>query len=237
MVRRKWMKKTIAIYVLLLSSMLSFLCAADKKSEVVSSASPLLVVSCSLNPYSRSAELAQYAVEYLKLKGQDVDFIDLRQYNLPIANGHDQSAYDDPQVKNIHDRIFKAHAVIIASPIYNYSVAATTKNLVELTTHPHKDILSGQAWRNKIVGFMGVSGSEGSLLAFLPFLSSLMMDAKVVVVPAFVMASGEDFKNQNKVSQNIKKRIEELSDKMVQFSQALYPSPAPAGRPLLLRER
>lgn len=184
-------------------------------------AQQIVVISCSLNPESRSAKLAQYAVEVLKSKGQTVDFIDLRKYKLPLANGHDQSAYDNPQVKELHDRIDKAQAILIASPIHNYSVAASTKNMLDLTTHPHKDILSGKAWRNKVVGFIGVSGGQGSLLSFFPFLNSMMMDSKVVVVPNFVMASSNDFNDKGEVSSDIKKRVEELSSELVKFSQAL----------------
>ena len=185
-------------------------------------AQQILVISCSLNPESRSAKLAHDAVAFLKSKGQSVDFIDLRNYRLPLANGHDQSAYDNPQVKELHDRIAKAQAVIIASPIYNYAVAASTKNLVDLTTHPHKNILTGKAWRNKVVGFMGASGGQGSLLAFFPFLNSLMMDSQVVVVPTFVMASSSDFNDKGEVSSDIKQRIEELSSATVKFAQALF---------------
>src|ERR1700722_1863071 len=92
----------------------------------------ILVISCSLNPESRSALIAKQAYDFLKSKGQNVSFLDLRSYNLPIANGHDQSAYANPQVKEIHDRILQAKGIIIASPIYNYSVSSNTKNLFEL---------------------------------------------------------------------------------------------------------
>jgi FMN reductase len=185
-------------------------------------AQKILVISCTLNPEShRTVALAQYAAEDLKSKGQNVEFIDLRQYKLPINNGHEQSAFDDPQVKELHDRIDKAQAIIIVAPIYNYNVAAAAKNLVELTTHKHKDILSGQAWRNKIVGFIGVSGGAGSMLAFFPFLNGLMMDSKVVIVPTVVMASSSDFNDKSQVSAEIKKRIEELSSNVVKFTNAL----------------
>jgi NAD(P)H-dependent FMN reductase len=181
----------------------------------------ILVISTSLNPHSKSVGLAQYAAEYLKSKGQKVDFIDLRKYNLQLANGDDQSAYDNPQVKELHDRIEKAQAIIIAAPIHNYGVAASAKNLVELTTHEHKKILSGKAWRNKVIGFIGVSGGHGSMLAFFPFINSLMMDSKVVVVPNFVMASSDDFNDQDQMSAETKKRIEELDTNLVKFKEAL----------------
>ena len=67
----------------------------------------------SLSKNSHSALLAEQAVKDLKAQGQDIDFIDLRNYKLPIAGGHDGESYDDPQVKEIHDRIGKADGYLL----------------------------------------------------------------------------------------------------------------------------
>ena len=181
---------------------------------------PILVISCSLSPASKSALVAKNAYDFLKCKGYNVSFLDLRDYNLPIANGHDQSAYADSQVKEIHNRILEAKGIIIASPIYNYSVAATSKNLLELTSHPYKDVLSGKAWMNKVIGFIGASGSPRSMLAFLPFLNSLMLDAKAIIVPEFVITSPEDFK-ETKSGQEITQKVEKLAAEVCRITQAL----------------
>lgn len=214
------MVKKLSVFFMSFFLLISHMCADDKTKPKQNSL-PLMVISSSLNPESRSALLAQYAFEYLKAQGQNVELLDLRDYKLPFANGHGQSAYDDPQVKSIHDRISKAQGILIAGPIYNNSIGAVTKNLMELTTHPHQSILSGKAWENKIVGFMGTSGGQGSRWAFFPFLSSLMIEASVVVVPNFVMASGEDFDDKNQLSEATKKRIEELSTNLIRFTNGL----------------
>lgn len=154
-----------------------------------------IVVSSSLSPESKSFTLAQLAVDLLKNEPLETDFIDLRDFNLPLCNGINQSAYAHPNVKEIHDRLLKADGIILAAPIYNFSVSASCKNLIELTGTPYKDILSGKAWRNKVIGFLGKSGSPRSLMAPLSFLENLMLDFKCTIVPHFAMTSGEDFKD------------------------------------------
>jgi len=208
------MIKKLSFLVVLMAVVQGTCTAADTKSASI------LVISCSLNPDSRSALLAKEAVKSLKAQGQQVDFLDLRDYKLPIANGHDQSAYDDPNVKTLHDRILNAKGIIVASPIYNYSVASSTKNLFELTSHPHKNSLSGKAWANKTIGFIGACGSPRSTLAMLPFLNSLMMDAKAVIVPAFVVAASPDFNDKNQPSAEIQEAIVTLTKEMARFTKA-----------------
>ncbi|MBX9804505.1 MAG: NAD(P)H-dependent oxidoreductase [Alphaproteobacteria bacterium] len=209
---------TLASYFLFIS-----VTCAENKVTLKQESVPFLVISCSLNPDSRSAILAKGAFDYLKSHGQDVELLDLRDYKIPLANGHEQSAYDDPQVKVIHERIAKAKGIIIAAPIYNNSVGAVAKNLMELTTHAHKTILTGKAWENKVVGFMGTSGGPGSRWAFMPFLNSLTIEASVVVVPNFVMATGGDFNDKKQPNEETQKRIEELSQNIVRFTTALLP--------------
>jgi NAD(P)H-dependent FMN reductase len=213
----------IKIFQILLLTVLVLICPlrAQDKAQPVQPSTSILVISCSLDPASRSAMLAKYAFDFLKSKGQAVELIDLKDYKLPQANGHGQSAYDDAQVKVLHDRILKAHGIILASPIYNASVAAVTKNLFELTSHPHKEILSGKAWRNKAIGFIGVSGGERSHLALFPFINSMIWDSKIIFVPTFVMAAGTDFDDKNKSSEATNKRIQEMAGNIINFSNAV----------------
>lgn len=180
-----------------------------------------VVISCSLNPKSHSAILAQQAVKDLKAQGQDVDLIDLRDYNLPMTDGNDGKAYENPQVKELNQRIEKADGILIASPIYLNSVAASTKNMAELTTHKHKDIISGKAWKNKVVGFMGASGGKFSLYAFFPFINSMMIDSKIVFVPGFVMTTREDFDANEQLSKAAGERVGDLTKDLVHMTSAL----------------
>ena len=151
-----------------------------------------LVISTSLNPNSQSALLANEAYIYTLSKKKESTLIDLRDYDLPFCNGHEQSCYEDPAVLEIHTKIEQVQGVLIASPIHNYGVAASCKNLFELTSHSHKNILSGTCWQNKVVAYMGFSGSPRSLLAPFPFLNAMFIDASIILTPPIFMASRED---------------------------------------------
>jgi NAD(P)H-dependent FMN reductase len=70
-----------------------------------------------------------------------------------------------------------ARAVIIATGIYNYDANAAVKNLVELT---------GDAWENKVVGFLCAAGGMSSYMSIMSLANSLMLDFRSIIVPRFV---------------------------------------------------
>src|SRR5205823_2575113 len=90
-----------------------------------------LVVSCSLNPGSRSRILAQIAYQHLAQKNLSAEFIDLQSFNLPLCDA--STCYSHPDVVALTPRLAEARGVILATAIYNYDVNAATKNLIELT--------------------------------------------------------------------------------------------------------
>ena len=112
-----------------------------------------LIISCSLNKNSKSKIMAKYAYE---LYGEKVEFIDLRDFDLPFCDG--DSCYDNDSVKELKQIIEKTQSAIIASPIYNYDLNAVAKNLIELT---------GRSWTNKIVGFICAAGGKGSYVCYI----------------------------------------------------------------------
>ena len=86
-----------------------------------------LIVSCSLNPESRSRNLAKRAGLALREKGAIVDFMDLMATPLPFCDGH--SVYKQSAVQTAADRVHKAQGILLSVPIYNYDANAATKNL------------------------------------------------------------------------------------------------------------
>ena len=191
-------------------------------SETPNPPARYLVISTSLSPESNGALLAQEATRRLTQQGAVAEWIDLRQYPLPQCNGLEQSAYGHPSVKILHDKIAAATAVIIIAPIYNYDVAAATRNFVELTGTPYKDLLSGKAWKNKIVGMIAVAGGTKAYLAPLGFVNNLMTDFQCVIIPKHVYASRADF-SQGVPSQDILLRVERLVNETIFFADRLYP--------------
>jgi FMN reductase len=170
----------------------------------------VVVVSTSLNPQSRSHILAVDATQTLQRLGADATLIDLRENPLPLCDG--SACYSDPGVEKLSARIERAQAILIATPIYNFDVNASAKNLIELT---------GDAFTEKPVGFLVSAGGRSSYMAPIGIANSLMFDFRSWVVPRFVYATREDFHEDLSLTPRIRERIEQLSQALLDLTRAL----------------
>ncbi|OIO60454.1 MAG: flavoprotein [Verrucomicrobia bacterium CG_4_10_14_3_um_filter_43_23] len=171
----------------------------------------ILIISCSLNPESKSRLLAEFAFNALQDLSVETQFINLQNYDLPICDGAD--AYNHPALTELSEAIAAADGIILATPIYNYNVAAATKNLLELTN---------DAWNHKVVGFLCSAGGHHSYMAVMPFANSLMLDFRCVIMPNFVYAHPTDFDEQDQPNPNICARIYKLIDNTIKFSNVSF---------------
>lgn len=167
----------------------------------------IVIISSSLSSESKSRILVKTVKEYLVSQGVEVSFIDIRDYELPLYAVNDTRAFE--KVELIKKEILEADGLIIGTPIYNFSVASGLKNLIEHT---------GSAWSNKVVGVVCAAGGQRSYMAVLPFINSLMLDFRCVVMPNFVYAHPDDFNDKNEPIAEILKRLYALSDDVVRFS-------------------
>ena len=159
-----------------------------------------LVISASLRSASLSRVMAETLCgEYEKL-GVPNQMIDLREYVLPLCDG--ESAYDHPHVKPLTTLIGAARVILVATPVYNYNVNASLKNLIELT---------GSAWENKIVGFLCAAGGTSSYMAVMSLANSLMLDFRCLIIPRYVYAKGDDFSKELQPTTELARRIGELA--------------------------
>jgi NAD(P)H-dependent FMN reductase len=170
-------------------------------------AADYLVISGSLNPGSNSRVMALKSFELLEKLGK-VEFIDLRDFPLPICDG--EAAYADPNVAALSAKIKGAQLILVAVPVYNYSFSAAVKNLVELT---------GRAWTGKAVGFICAAGGKSSYMSIMSLANSLMLDFRCLINPRFVYADGSAFKNDVIYDAEITNRIEELVTSSVILAQ------------------
>ena len=171
---------------------------------------PVRVVSCSLNPASRSHALALAAGEALGALGAPHELLDLRAWDLPICDG--ERCYDHPSVGPLTGKVASAAAVLIASPVYNYDLNAAAKNLVELT---------GKAWTDKPVGFLCAAGGYRSYMSPIGLANSLMFDFRCHVVPRYVYATKEDFAAPDEPLPELAERIRQLARAAVDLAAAL----------------
>ena len=168
------------------------------------------VISTSLNPDSRSRIMAAVAAESIRNQSHDCQWVDLQSTLLPNCDA--QECYNDPQVHRVAQLITDSHGILIASPIYNYDVAASAKNLIELT---------GKAWTDKVVGFLCAAGGQGSYMSVMSVANSLMLDFHSLILPRFVYATSESFHGDTLVDGDVRRRIEEMSHELVRVALAL----------------
>lgn len=165
-----------------------------------SARSEYLVISGSLRPESNSRKMAEVLVKEYRSLGVSTELLDLRETPLPLCDG--ESAYADPQLPGLAEKIAGARVVVIAAPIYNFDVNAAVKNLIELT---------GKAWEDKIVGFLCAAGGTSSYMSVMGVANSLMLDFRSVIVPRFVYATYTDFQDGQLVSEKVRDRIGQLA--------------------------
>jgi len=169
-----------------------------------------VIVSTSLSSNSRGKLLAQHMHELLSQKGHNVTIIDAADYDLPICDGKQCS--ENPDVQKIMPMIEAADGILFTVPIYNYNVAAASKNFLELT---------GTAWSQKVVGIMAAAGGDLSYLAVMPIMTSLMIDYRCIMVPRYVYATGAAFTDDALTDEKILERMQTLADEFEHLSTKL----------------
>lgn len=172
-----------------------------------------LIISCSLNPKSRSRNLAKDAQNHLECLNEKTVWLDLAERDLPLCDG--DSVYEQSIVGEMGKLVKEADGILMAAPIYNYDLNAVAKNFIELT---------GRAWQDKVVVFLCAAGGEGSFMSPMSMANSLMLDFRCIVIPRFVYASSKDFSDNGDVTPKIKERIDGSVDVLVKVSKALKES-------------
>jgi FMN reductase len=170
----------------------------------------VLVVSCSLDAASLSHQLALTAETALREVGERVDLVDLHDWDLPICDGG--QSLNHALVQPLTDIIADADAILLASPVYNYDLNAAAKNLIEMT---------GEAWREKPVGFLCAAGGRSSYMSPFGLANSLMFDFRSLIIPRFVYATKHDFEKDGRISAAIQTRVDELVRAAVDLAKAL----------------
>lgn len=171
-----------------------------------------LVVSTSGNPDSNSRRMGRIAFAHLQKQEVDPEWLDLREMDLPICDA--DACYGTPGAQKLSQAIRRADGILVAAPVYNFDVSASAKNMIELT---------GQAWENKVAGFLCAAGGMSSYMSVMAYANSLMLDFRTVIIPRFVYATGSAFDGDTPTDPRIVERIEQVADELVRFTKALRP--------------
>ena len=169
-----------------------------------------LVISTSGNPESNSRIMARAAFAHLQKAKVDCEWIDLSKLDLPLCDA--DKCYANANAQQLGTALKGADGIMVATPVYNYDVAATAKNMVELT---------GKVWEEKVVGFLCAAGGASSYMSVMAFANSLMLDFRTVIIPRFVYATGDSFDGDKLTDKKVAQRVEQAADELIRFTSAL----------------
>ncbi|MBA2623129.1 MAG: NAD(P)H-dependent oxidoreductase [Chthoniobacterales bacterium] len=169
-----------------------------------------LVVSTSGNVSSNSRKMARAAFAYLENAKVDCAWLDLNDLDLPLCNA--DSCYAAPGAQKLSQAIKAADGILVASPVYNYDMSASAKNMIELT---------GSAWEDKVVGFLCAAGGMSSYMSVMAYANSLMLDFRCVIIPRFVYATGNAFNDEAVSDAKMGQRIEQVAAELIRFTAVL----------------
>ena len=174
---------------------------------------PILVLSTSLRAKSHSRILAQRCRKELEILGCEVRWIDLAERELPFCDAGE--CYGHPHAVEVREAVEWASGIVLATPIYNYTLCGQAKAAIEL---------AGKAFTGKVVGFLCAAGGERSYMSILGIANSLMLDFRTWIVPRFVYATYSAFEEGALVSEEIETRVVELATSLSEASRTLVPT-------------
>jgi len=154
--------------------------------------------------------MAQIAFDSLTKAKLNCEWLDISKLDVPLCDA--DACYNHPAAQKLSAAVEKADGIIVATPVYNYDVAAAAKNMVELT---------GSVWEDKVVGFLCAAGGMGSYMSVMSFANSLMLDFRCLIIPRFVYATGDSFDGDSLADTKVAKRIEQVVAELVRVTKGV----------------
>lgn len=168
----------------------------------------ITLFSCSKNPKSKSRILAKAILDQL---GPSATLVDLADYDLPLCDGG--ASYGHPSVVKLNAISENSDAIILLTPIYNYTINSTAKSLIEHV---------GRKWTNKPLAFGCSAGGQGSFMALTEVINSVMLDFRCFVLPRYLYTTESHYENNQLTHPSIEKRLHQFCQDFTLFAQAIH---------------
>lgn len=105
----------------------------------------LLVFAGSLRADSCNKKFAREALRLIKEMGVDGEFLDLKDYPMPVYDGDIESTSGIPEsTRKLGKKIAAADALVISTPEYNGSIPGILKNVVDWISRERPVSLGGK---------------------------------------------------------------------------------------------
>lgn len=147
---------------------------------------PALAALCgSMRRGSHNRKLLREAVAAAEGLGARVDWIELRDLELPLYDGDLEAEHGlPPGAVQLKERIAAAAGLLVASPEYNHSIPGTFKNAIDWATRGE-----GNPFAGRTIALMGASPGGFGALRSLLHLRQVFMARGAWLVPGLVTVS------------------------------------------------
>jgi len=166
----------------------------------------------SLRNGSKTSVVVKSVLAAAEKAGAEVQFIDLRDYELVFCDGRNQDDYPE-DVKRLRKEIKSAHGVILGTPEYHGSYSGVLKNAL--------DLMGFDEFEGKMIGLVAISaGALGGNDAF-NSLRNVGRSLHAWVVPDQVSIPYVDSvisKDGEIIDENVRERLENLGQQVARFS-------------------
>lgn len=145
----------------------------------------ILVISGSARKESVNGKLAKVACGFALEMGAEAEWVDPRDYVLPLYDGDLEEASGLPDAaKQLKAKFVEADALIFCSPEYNSSVTPLLKNLIDWVSRTESDEEPPlAAYQGKVAGLLSASPGGLGGMRGLVHLRAILGNIGVLVVP------------------------------------------------------
>jgi FAD reductase [NAD(P)H] len=143
----------------------------------------------------------------------EVEMLDLRDYDLQFCDGRNQEDYNG-DTREVIRKVTHADFYLFGSPVFNCSIPAPLKNLI--------DLIPPEVFRNKVMGFAANGGTYQHYLMIENQLKPIMSYFRSYLAPSYVYVNAAHYNKRNEIDDaEIKERIQNLAGELVHMQQRL----------------
>jgi FMN reductase len=170
----------------------------------------LLALSGGLRPRSKTLLAVEQAVAFARAASRslEAELVNLRDLDLQICDGR-EGPYDG-DTGELVDKIVRADALIMGTPMYRGSYTGLLKNVL--------DVLPNDALEGKPVGWIATGGTDHHFLAIEHELKPVIGGFRAYAIPGAVYANNDHYSDDALVDEGVLERLDELARAVVEFA-------------------
>ena len=181
----------------------------------------ILAFAGSLRRDSFNKKAVRTAAEGARAAGAEVNFIDLKDFPVPVYDGDLEAEEGLPEAAFALQELLLAHdGLLIASPEYNSGISSSLKTYLDWTSRPRGKQRAGDCYHGKTVVLMAASPGALGGIRGLPQARSILGAMGALVLPEdFALGRAhEAFDEQGAAKdERVRARLEHLGKTLAEF--------------------